>query len=176
MNGRCLCFSCTMVRVSAVSGAPAWPIGGMAAAYVRCRRQRDARRSAARTSPSLCAAHPPISVTLSPPSGSARAPRGCVRGAACAARCRARRVLGCCGAGAASRPYRDRRSPSRSGSAAAESALKRPGDGAGLGWEGDACWSAAAESNLDGAGRSGAAVSRTGPLPGWARASNILWK
>ena len=60
----------------------------------------------------------------------------------------------------------DLRSPSRSGSAAAESALKRPGDGAGLRGEGDVCWSAAAASNLDGAGRSRGSCEPNRSAPG----------
>lgn len=64
----------TVGAVSAVSGAPSWPISGLAAMYMCFFRQQDActqaRGSGVRTFSSLCAANPQIFVVLSSPGNS----------------------------------------------------------------------------------------------------------
>lgn len=62
---------------SAVSGAPVWPIGGIAAVFVRRRRQPDAREQERESGlcsfRSLCAANPPIFIIISPSGNGAHA-------------------------------------------------------------------------------------------------------
>lgn len=57
-----------MLVVSTISGAPVWPMGGVAAVFIWCRRQQaacvEARRKGVCTLQTLCLANPPISSLL----------------------------------------------------------------------------------------------------------------